>query len=422
MRRSAIESDLYGDPVRAITIQGVRYEEHWLQDNYLAAQDVLRNAYDSAVSPLCMCKPEGVKLYVSKHNRYFLARLPESGPLHAMDCPSYESPPAMSGRRCYYGGSLEERDGCYIVMPAFPLDGWWPSTASRSPRGEANREARKIVGVGLEGLLHLTWEASRFATWFPRMAGKRNWGLVRHFVEAAARHIEIDGIELGGCIWVPEAFDRQKRREQLLFQQARIEQLVGGLKDTQRQFLVLGAVKSISSTQRDDRLLISHMPEAPFWMQREMRPLVTRAIGEFDPFAEGAETRLICLAQVEKDRHGGLQVRDAAFMIVDREWMPVRTRFEQRVAAQLREQGRSFTKPLRYECSPDMAVPNFLLLDVGSEPGYMEIFSGFGSSREQKNRLASLEQRQQLGAITWLWNITRCGAGVIPPIPARAVR
>ncbi|MYM92753.1 DUF1173 family protein [Duganella vulcania] len=405
--------------MQQISIFGQRYELEWLVDRSTGGQEVLRAAYDAGHTPLCMCRDDGVgiSMYISRHTRYFVARLPESGNLHSPSCPSYQEPVELSGRRNYTDTAMAERDDQYFVSPGFALHGWWSAAVQTTPPA-SDREAKKHHVVGLTGLLNLLLDTSRFTTWHPKMGGKRNWPVFRHHVLSAAKRIHVAEDTLSECLFMPEGFDRSRREAQIDNLRNAIDCITGRVDGTARHLLLLGQVKAHTKTSRDDRIMVSHLPETPIWMPTAFRPLITRAVAEFEPFGEAADCRLLILAHLRVDSRGGFQMQDCAFQCVDREWIPVFSRLDQKMGTELRGQGRSYSKLLRYETTSDPSFPDYLLLDVGDRPACLEILSGFSSRRSQKARLDAIAARKAAGSPTWVWDVLATGTGNMPALPS----
>ena len=62
-----------------------------------ALQEALATVYATAERPRCLCVRGGIDMYVAKHRRYVVKRMPDSGHQHHATCASYEPEPGQSG-------------------------------------------------------------------------------------------------------------------------------------------------------------------------------------------------------------------------------------------------------------------------------------------------------------------------------------
>ena len=63
------------------------------------AQQVLAAAHADRIRPRCLCTTDGVPMYIARvsHDRFIIKRLPDTGMVHAVRCPSHQPPEALSG-------------------------------------------------------------------------------------------------------------------------------------------------------------------------------------------------------------------------------------------------------------------------------------------------------------------------------------
>jgi uncharacterized protein DUF1173 len=74
------------------------------------AQQILADAHTHRVRPLCLCVDNGVPMYVARvGDRFIVKRMPDTGMVHATDCPSYLPPEALSGLGQVLGGAILEQ-------------------------------------------------------------------------------------------------------------------------------------------------------------------------------------------------------------------------------------------------------------------------------------------------------------------------
>ena len=92
-------------------------------------QQLLAAAHTDRVRPLCMCRPDGVAMYVAKigPDKYVIKRMPDSGLEHSHRCGSYRPPEELSGLGQVRGSAItEEADigltAKYNITPTVTLD------------------------------------------------------------------------------------------------------------------------------------------------------------------------------------------------------------------------------------------------------------------------------------------------------------
>ena len=128
----------------------------------------------------------------------------------------------------------------------------------------------------------------------------------------------------------------------------------------------------------------------------------------------------VAIAQVElKQGAKGVysSVIDLALMSITGELIPVESSYERTVADLLVVQGRSFTKPLRYDAESDQVLPDFILTDTAREMP-LEVFG-----RDDAKYLARKEEKRHhyeahYGADGWWsWDAAAGTASAVPPFP-----
>ena len=91
-----------------------------------ALQDALARVYTTPERPRCMCVRGGIEMYVAKHRRYVVKRMPNSGHEHHPTCASYEPELGQSGLGELIGESIIEHSPESVELRVdFALA--WPS-------------------------------------------------------------------------------------------------------------------------------------------------------------------------------------------------------------------------------------------------------------------------------------------------------
>ena len=134
---------------------------------------------------------------------------------------------------------------------------------------------------------------------------------------------------------------------------------------------------------------------------------------------------VIAIVELEPKREGRYaQVVDLALMPITTTWIPVESSFERLIADKLIDEGRAFTKPLRFDAEQDAVFPDFLLRDTGADTP-LEVFGR--SDETYANRRAAKEShyRQAFGTNGWwYWDASADPAGnnLQPFPPPRRLR
>lgn len=82
------------------------------------AQRLLGAAHAARVRPMCLCTAGGVAMYIARMapERYIIKRMPDTGMLHAPNCPSYPPPEVLSGLGQVLQGAIEESVDTGLTM------------------------------------------------------------------------------------------------------------------------------------------------------------------------------------------------------------------------------------------------------------------------------------------------------------------
>lgn len=379
-----------------------------------ALQDALAQVHDTAERPRCLCVPGGVEMYVARHRRYMVKRMPETGKDHHPSCPSYEPDAAYSGLGELAGDAvLESQPGRVELRVDFP---WARLNGRAIARGETQEPAEVAVPrrrMSLRAVLHFLFERAGFNRWTPAMAGRRNQAVLRKYLLEAAAEIDIKGVALSERLYVPEAFNEaakteiaQRRREKLAVLQPH---------DGHAPLaLVVGEFKACDRLEPACRIWIRHMPDAPLLMATRSWDRLARihaALLEARDADTGHRVRLIMAALIRARREFTYEVDAATLMLISEQWIPVEGVHELPLIDTLVARQRRFLKPLRYDAPHAGSFPNALLLDGGPAPVPLHVMSVFVANKE---RLA--KEKAVAAQDCWTWWPDR----PMPALPAPA--
>ena len=173
-------------------------QQYRVLDCQIAAADpgfaaMLARAHASHSPALCLCRSDReLPLYVTRRQSGFvLARWPGSGAQHDISCDHYDAPDDLTGLGQVQGNAVKDdpETGDVHLKLAFPLK---RGAARSAPAAITNdTPALKHQGrkLSMRGLLHILWSKAELTHWYPRMAGKRNWFIVRRELLEAAENL-----------------------------------------------------------------------------------------------------------------------------------------------------------------------------------------------------------------------------------------
>jgi hypothetical protein len=168
-----------------------RLADQVIEDRVSDMQEALAYAYRKGVRPYCLCKDDGLAMYIAQvGDQYIVKRMPLSGGGHDPACPSYEAPDELSGLGMLLGSAIrvDPESGMSELKFGFSL----MKIGTRTAPNVGTNINDTIVGdakkLSLRSLLHYLWHEAELTAWTSRWAGKRRWWNVRWLlIEAAAQ-------------------------------------------------------------------------------------------------------------------------------------------------------------------------------------------------------------------------------------------
>lgn len=385
-------------------------------------QNLLKRAYNvSLVS--CCCPSRGDRLLSVKHRagKYHLARFPGTGASHANECRFYAPSPESSGMQCYAKGVIEEGDDAQLrirlargfqILPAREETVIQPEAA---PVPGVRKPAMTLLG-----LLHLLWQEARVNVWYPAMEGKRNLFVVARALSKAAARINAGRVSIDDVLLVPA-------RKESPAAKTNEEKSAHALERSQR-LLIVTPLARFDQEKHGGEAGVERLPLSwPFGMpgiflqDGQWGRLHQQFRKEISAWMRGGQ--VIVIAQVEihpgKHRPYGKAI-DIALMPVSDQWIPFDSTYEALIELKLRDEGRAFEKPLRFEAEDDCVFPDFWLLDTG-ETCPMEVFGMATPEYLARKQIKVQHYNREYGVDGWWsWNAYHDTKGLqIPQFPAR---
>jgi hypothetical protein len=380
-------------------------------------QEALAAIYDSDARPICMCAPEGVEMYISRFSKYVVKRMPDTGHLHAPECDSFEVVDAETGRGLHGDAIQRLEDGRLKIRLGFPLTRYEgksvPHGVGDGGTTDAVQGSRGSLTIG--ALLHLLWDEAAFNKWSPKMAGKRYWGLVRHFLLQAAADIDAKGGQLAEHLLIPEPFRKEKKdeiAERLAQQLAKLEPPRSGVHPV---LVLIGELKDLEDTPTGGRAVIKHLPTVTLHVGEDLMKKIKRHFGPAIEAAQAADGTNLVVACTVRKADEKFVVEAATLMMVNREWIPVDNRFERVVVDALVTGERSFLKVMRYGAPEKHAYANFVLRDTDEPQLKLDIVVDGKDSNATAAKEAAIAGRP---AGSWVWRTSQTLH--MPPLPPPA--
>lgn len=384
-------------------------------------QNVLAKAHGKA-AVTCLCKGNGARsLAVKSFTKGFhLARFSNSGAEHALDC-HYYSADYQSGMSCYKKDVIEvTQAGDFKIKLGIGLQ----KNSANDPEPDATT-TRKTSGtrtskpsIQLLGLLHFLWTQAQLNNWTPNMEGKRDLGLIHYKLLEAAAKTYAGSIKLADILLVATP---ESQTLKVANNVAKVTQAI----DNNQRLLVIAPLSAHSAEReecRKEKLSIMGFHgippikiDAAIWNGAKRR--FPRAMAAW---RSGA--KIIAIVQLDVPPAQGKAVAlNISLMPVSKQWIPFDSSYESMVEIKLREESRTFTKPLRHDADDDVVFPDFLLSDTDMAPLYpMEVYG----MNTPKYLLRKAEKIIHYGiGGCWSWDAVLDPTGLLmPPFPVQAHR
>ncbi|MCW5660109.1 MAG: DUF1173 domain-containing protein [Burkholderiaceae bacterium] len=367
--------------------------------------------------PRCLCLVEGVEMYVARlGDGYIVKRMPNTGSLHAPDCPSYEPPPEVSGLGQVLGSAITEDPA--TGETTLKLDFAMSKIAGRSTMPTAGAESDSVASSGtklsLRGLLHYLWDQAELTRWQPGFAGKRSWSTVRRHLLQAAENKITRGDSLRSRLYVPEVFSVEQRDAINARRLAQWSQAIAAPGRPQHLMLLIAEVKEIAPARYGFKAVVRHMPDQAFAIDEPLyRRLGRRFESELALWGAAEDIHMVMISTFSVGASGIPTIIELSLMAVTRQWLPVDGAFEKQLVERLVADGRSFVKGLRYNLGAGSMLASATLTDcAGSAPLLFVASTGV----EDYGRCLQLCDPS---TPVWLWRPSR---EPMPPLPRPADR
>lgn len=251
----------------------------------------------------------------------------------------------------------------------------------------------------MRGLLHVLWDKAELTHWHPRMAGKRNWFVVRRALIHAALGCKARGQTLAQVLFVPETFQLD-RKEALVGRRRTDLAIAHASRDA--IMILIGEVKAIEPARFGEKVVVRHLPDWPFLMDEDMARRFHKrfAIEEELWRSDGGGGHLIIGATFSIGASGLPQLFEIAVMPVTREWIPYESLDEQALVSKAIGEGRRLVKGLRVNLGRERPIASIALKDTGLDATAIHLVRNVPDPTYD-DALAALMQTPGVGHVVW---------------------
>lgn len=364
----------------------------------------LAAVYGSPKRPLCLCKGNGIEMYIAKlGQQYVIKRMPHSGPLHATSCDSYEPPAELSGLGDVMGGAIQTNveEGTTALKFDFALTKTGARAAPVATGAEHDSVRTDGKKLTLRGTLHYLFDEAGFTRWAPAMAGKRSWYVIRKYLLEAASDKIAKGGPVADMLYIPESFSVEKKDEIARKRTVIFNELSRSTGSTRKLKLLVGEVKEIGDARFGKKMVIKHLPDAHLMMNDDVyRRLIKRFEHELSLWAEDTTSHLMVIATFGVNGAGTASLEEASLTLTNENWLPYETKDEKALLETLIAQKRRFVKGLRYNLASTHPLASVVLSDT-EKPVAMYIVP-YGASDQYRKQLHDLQENSDLES--WQWD------------------
>jgi len=315
-------------------------------------QSGLKYCYEKKVKPLCLCKPDGVEMYIAKvGSKYVVKRMPKTGASHHPECESFEVPDELTGKGVLKDNAIDKNveTGDVNLKIDFSLSKLNTPRVASAPSGEKKdtvvSDPKKF---SLGALMHYLYEEAGLNRWSPKMYGKRNWGVIEYHLNKITKKITAKHNPLAEKLFIPKKFVLDKK-DDLNSEAKRFFNRFRPDKAKKPIGIVLGEVKRFSQTQYGHKLQLKHLPSKAFFFGDDLQKKITKNFASELAWHEQDESiHLLCILTFYLSASGNPQVDNLSLMLVNKDWLPFENDEEKSLIDHLVDKNKHFVKCLRY--------------------------------------------------------------------------
>ncbi|WP_170432304.1 DUF1173 family protein [Ruegeria arenilitoris] len=367
-------------------------------------QRALTAAHNAGTRVKCVCRTPSPEMYIAATTgKFIVKRMPGTGPDHAIDCPSFLAPEELSGLAQIQASAITEDpdDGTTTLKLGFPLRKNSKSRTAPEQTGAKPTEAkvapRKLT---ITSVLHFLWHEADLGNWYPRMEGKRFWGVIHYALRRAAAAKIVNGQDLSRILYVPEYFKLDDKSQIA----ARRNRVFANLRPAGRGAtpfgLVISEYKGKEITPHGARFIFKHAPDCAFFADKDLSKKFDKVFGEQLLLLEAMGSgHAILIASFSIAKAGYPVLHEIGVMLVTDNWIPFEGLRDLDVLTALTEQSRAFQKQMRFNLPADAPIASAVLLDT-TDPVALFV----ADNPDDAGALALLTKASEEGRYaSWCW-------------------
>lgn len=361
-----------------IIIDNTVHELEWLVSTR-AGQTLLALLYENKGHPYCNCvSGRGVEMYVGRRGKHFyISRMPGSGMLHSPDCESLEDSNYLTGATAYTHDVMTECDDSRLIINyGKPVTGVHP-----------------VQSMSLSAVFDLLIEQANLNRHVHRPGfHKVTWSTTQVRLINAARSILFRNslVCLADQLVIPPPFDKENpSSEQETFE---------GLSRTTNDTLVCAPFKEIRKSSYGWLLSLKHLAHFKFWVPNDVAAAAeTSSLGHFS--LTSPPRFALCLGSLRPGKSAGsFTVSALSVKTTDASFMPCANNRFAEIADQLRAEGTSFVRVLRFDAPNNKPLADYALLNETMTPIFISSPTGNAEVDAARRSLASLFERNNAPA------------------------
>ncbi|MDX8355379.1 DUF1173 family protein [Cognatiyoonia sp. IB215182] len=333
------------------------------------AQAALEEAHKTRTRVECRCTRPPQEMYITKIGaRFYVKRMPGTGPRHAPDCDAFEAPEHLSGLSELNGTAIVESadEGTTLLKLGFPLtkrrNQAAPPSASGATATEAISNPKKM---SLTALLHYLWHEADLVKWVPAMEGKRWWGVVCSALRRGMDSKIAKGLSLGDVVYIPEPFSVPRAAQLTEERTRKFDQIARMSPGGTSVGILIAEYKSHQPSIYGSKFTFKHIPDCSFFADADLTKRFNRVFEEqliLASIVDGAMPIAIATFTMTKAGYPALQT--IGMILVTREFLPFEHVKEAKLLETLVSQKRRFIKQQRFNLPPDATIASVLLSDT----------------------------------------------------------
>lgn len=318
-------------------------------------QKILKFNYEKKLKVYCNCiHNEKNQLSIRKKDSlYFLARWPNTGNEHKIDC-SFYFDSIFSGRASYIDQVIiENYDNNSFTLKLSKLHASLDNNLHTLPYSDnpTVNKTEKINHISLKGLVNFLWDEVNLNVWHKKMDGRRNINVINNLLFNQSKNINVNKLALHNSLFLTSPNNKNNPKTlQLLDHNNKI--FLDTLNEKKR-LIIISELDQYDETL--NYIKLKHFTGAPFLnINNEIKNLISLNFSfELEHLKHNGKTILISLIEPTKikDETKSAKVIDLALMAVSERYIPILNKWDEELENKLYEENRSFVKFLQYDAS-----------------------------------------------------------------------